>query len=196
MSTPEYKYQTIQINGRASLLHAGPSSGGKTIAGAVDLFHRFSVALNSLAVDWRIKTELKKMQPKIDKAIKDYKKPQPQPQPQPQPKSQPLTQKEKNEEKCLIRQHQCQAIKPQSCQGKKPKSNLLIGCLVEAGIQESRHPDTTGTKAKIFAYIKILGVGTDPKLVLKKSLRYPSIYPIPKGWVLKRKYIWVTKPIW
>lgn len=81
MGAPELQYRTLQVRNKA--LHKGGTSvRGKAIGSAVELLHSVSFTLNRWAVGHRIKSELRRMDGDIRKAIANYEAAQRQSNPQ------------------------------------------------------------------------------------------------------------------
>jgi hypothetical protein len=70
------------------------------------------------------------------------------------------------------------------------------GVLIGVQLQESAHQDGAGQKVQMFNALDIEGWSPDVKIAFKKlKLRlsqYPHAYDIPRGWVRKTYYVWIT----
>jgi len=63
MGDLRYSYQTLRVQNRS--ISAGGSSGGGLAAG-VELLQKLSIALNGMAVSWRVNRELQSMNPRLE----------------------------------------------------------------------------------------------------------------------------------
>ena len=72
-----------------------------------------------------------------------------------------------------------------------PAAGGLLLCI---GMQEWETPDATGTRARSFLSLHIVGGGLNPRSLLERYLSQPQLVQgAPGGWRRRDEFVWVTR---